>query len=55
MAKDEDWGEKNHLPNGTWLRFYFITNRWYLYDRNGVVITSNKTKSVVLNRKEAKE
>ena len=50
---DEDWSDKKPLPNGTWLRFYFITGRWYLYDRNGVVITSNKDKTKVLSRKEA--
>ena len=41
---DEDWGDKEPTRNGMYLRFNNKTKRWYLYNRRGLVVTSNRKK-----------
>ena len=42
--EDKDWGDPEVLSGGRYIRFYTVTKRWYLYDKKGNLITSNKNK-----------
>lgn len=46
---DEDWGEREDTQKGMYLRFNKKTKRWYLYNRRGLVVTSNRKKEVLQN------
>jgi hypothetical protein len=49
---ESDWGEQEILPDGKKLKFNTKTKRWYLYNKRGVLVTSNRKKSVLENWRE---
>jgi hypothetical protein len=50
---DEDWGEREALPDGKYLRYNTKTKRWYLYNRRNVLVTSNRNKETLKNWRES--
>lgn len=49
---DEDWGDRENLSKGKYIRFNKKTKRWYLYNGRGVLVTSNRKKQVLMDWKE---
>lgn len=49
---ESDWGEREALPDGKYLRYNAKTRRWYLYNKRGILVTSNRKKSVLESWRE---
>jgi hypothetical protein len=50
---DEDWGDRENLAKGKYLRFNKKTKRWYLYNGRNVLVTSNRNKETLKNWRES--
>lgn len=48
---DEDWGEREDTQKGMYLRYNIKTKRWYLYNKRGALVTSNRNKETLKNWK----
>lgn len=50
---NNEWDEPEQLSGGKYLRRNKKTRRWYLYNKRGLLITSNRRKEVLLDWKES--
>jgi hypothetical protein len=49
---DEDWTALEKTPHGLFVRYNNKTKRWYLSNKRGLVVTSNRKKEVLWNWRE---
>jgi hypothetical protein len=47
-----EWSSREPLPGGKSIAYNYRTRRWYLYNKRGVLITSNRDKKVLLAWRE---
>lgn len=50
---ESDWGDQEVLPNGNKLKYNTKTKRWYLYNKRGVLVTSNRNKQKLVEWRES--
>lgn len=49
----DEWGPKEQLSGGKYLRYNNKTRRWYLYNSRDVLITSNRNKKKLTEWRES--